>query len=102
MRYLVLTFLFAASTHLAYAKTVDCYCTDTQGSRVELGQTICLFVDGNAFMAQCQMSLNNPMWRRTGDACVTSELKPQISEPGNPILDATAVHSPVIGAEAQS
>ena len=42
-------------------KTVECYCTDKTGSRVELGQTICLEVGGRMFMAQCQMSLNVPM-----------------------------------------
>ena len=54
-------------------KTIDCYCTDTSGARVELGQTICLFVDGNMFMAQCQMSLNVPMWRKVDDGCLSSE-----------------------------
>ena len=53
-------------------KTIDCYCTDTQGARVELGQTICLFVDGKAFMATCDMSLNVPIWRRTSEGCLSS------------------------------
>ena len=53
-------------------KTVDCYCTDRTGERVELGDTVCLHVDGKSFMAQCQMSLNNPMWRKVGDGCITS------------------------------
>ena len=47
-------------------KTIDCYCTDTKGGRIELGETICLQVDGRMFMAQCQMSLNVPMWRKIG------------------------------------
>lgn len=53
-------------------KTVDCYCTDKTGSRVELGQTICLQVDGRMFMAQCQMSLNSPMWREVQKGCLSS------------------------------
>ena len=53
-------------------KVIDCYCTDTQGSRVELGQSICLFVDGRAFMARCEMALNVPIWRDTGEGCVSS------------------------------
>ena len=57
-------------------RTIECFCTDTQGSRVELGESICLFVDGRAFMAQCQMSLNVPMWRETGQGCVSSSLQP--------------------------
>lgn len=55
-------------------KTVECYCTDTSGARVELGQTICLRVDGRMFMAQCQMSLNSPMWREVQEGCLSSSL----------------------------
>lgn len=61
-------------------KTIDCYCTDRTGSRVELGEIICLQVDGKMFMAQCQMSLNVPMWRKTQDGCLSSSL-PQQSQP---------------------
>lgn len=61
-------------------KMIDCYCTDTEGLRVELGETICLFVDGRAFMAQCQMSLNVPMWRETAPGCVSSSLEPSPAE----------------------
>ncbi|MFK7880596.1 hypothetical protein [Roseobacter sp.] len=55
-------------------KTVDCFCTDKSGSRIELGQTICLQVDGRMFMAQCQMSLNVPMWREVEEGCLSSSL----------------------------
>ncbi|WP_323764271.1 hypothetical protein [Marinovum sp.] len=51
-------------------RTIDCYCTDRSGARVELGQTICLQVDGRMFMAQCQMSLNVPMWREVAQGCL--------------------------------
>ncbi|SEW13478.1 hypothetical protein SAMN05444851_1623 [Aliiroseovarius sediminilitoris] len=54
-------------------KVIDCYCTDTSGSRVELGERICLFVGGRAFMARCEMSLNVPMWRDTGEGCVSAQ-----------------------------
>ncbi|MFD2738770.1 hypothetical protein ACFSUD_04225 [Sulfitobacter aestuarii] len=53
-------------------KTIDCYCTDRSGARVELGETICLQVDGRMFMAQCQMSLNVPMWREVQQGCLSS------------------------------
>ncbi|WP_295315071.1 hypothetical protein [Roseobacter sp.] len=55
-------------------KTVECYCTDRSGGRVELGETICLQVDGRMFMAQCQMSLNVPMWREVQQGCLSSGL----------------------------
>ncbi len=56
-------------------KVQDCYCTDKSGSRVELGEMICLQVDGRMFMAQCQMSLNNPMWREVQEGCLSSRLQ---------------------------
>ena len=40
-----------------------------------MGQTICLQVDGRMFMAQCQMSLNVPMWREMQQECFTSSLE---------------------------
>lgn len=53
-------------------KVIDCYCTDRKGGRIELGQTICMQVDGRLFMAQCQMSLNVPMWREVSQGCLSS------------------------------
>ncbi|SIN98201.1 hypothetical protein [Vannielia litorea] len=65
----------------AAGKTVDCYCTDTQGSRVELGEQICLTVGGRSFTAQCQMSLNVPMWREIRPNCLSSSLLPRPVQP---------------------
>lgn len=61
-----------ADVNGARAKVQDCYCTDKQGKRIELGQHICMQVDGRLFLAQCQMSLNVPMWREIQSNCVTS------------------------------
>jgi hypothetical protein len=63
-----------AESAVTKAKTVDCYCTDSGGARVELGESICLQVGGRMFTAQCQMSLNVPMWRETQNGCITSDL----------------------------
>ncbi|GKY87858.1 hypothetical protein [Sinisalibacter aestuarii] len=63
-------------------RVIDCYCTDSTGGRVELEEEICLTVDGRAFIARCEMSLNNPIWRDTGRACLSSSLAPlQCLEP---------------------
>ncbi|MDG1170641.1 MAG: hypothetical protein P8N14_15710 [Sulfitobacter sp.] len=64
----------AADVTYPSGKTVDCYCTDRNHNRIELGETICLQVNGRMFMAQCQMSLNVPMWREVQEGCVTSSL----------------------------
>ncbi|HAR53162.1 MULTISPECIES: hypothetical protein [Roseovarius] len=78
LRLLTLWALLLAPPALADAtyngKTVDCYCTDSRGDRQELGDMICLQVDGKMFMAQCQMSLNVPMWRKISDGCLSSAL----------------------------
>lgn len=68
----------------------DCYCTDKTGARVELGEVICLRVDGRDFQARCEMSLNNPMWRDTGQGCLSSRNDiPQLSKP---VFHAGLVH----------
>ncbi len=65
-------------------KVQDCYCTDKSGTRIELGEMICLQVDGRMFTAQCQMSLNVPMWREVQEGCLSSEL--QLGQPPiNPV-----------------
>ncbi len=51
----------------------DCFCTN-RGERVELGGIACLKVDGEEFLARCEMSLNNPSWRRQSDGCPVSRI----------------------------
>ncbi len=63
-----------ADITLPDGKVIECFCTDSGGERVEMGQTICLYVDGRAFLARCEMSLNNPIWRDTGESCTSSFL----------------------------
>jgi len=71
---LILAPLAAQAQAVKQAKTIDCYCTDSSGGRIELGESICLQVGGRMFTAQCQMSLNVPMWRETQNGCLSSEL----------------------------
>jgi len=81
------TLALPASAFAQSKKTVDCYCTDRDRSRIELGETICMQVDGRMFMAQCQMSLNVPMWREVREGCLSSGL-----ENADPISHAPAVY----------
>ncbi len=78
-----MVFLLSSGTFAGGTDARDCYCTDKSGTRVELGQTICLNVDGRAYMARCEMSLNVPMWRETGSDCLSSRnnLLPQSLDP---------------------
>ena len=95
MKRFLIPFLIAASPALSdgiyNGKTVDCYCTDQGGGRIELGEMICLHVDGRSFMAQCQMSLNNPMWREVSEGCLSSSL----GEPHDPAVDTGGVHAKI-------
>lgn len=48
----------------------DCYCTDSEGRRVELGQSVCLKIGQRRVLARCGMSANNPAWRyESEDGC---------------------------------
>lgn len=76
----------------------DCYCTDSTGGRIELSETICLHVGGRMFMAQCQMSLNVPMWREIREGCLSSRR----IQPGEPGLDPPAVDPKIRAAKAQA
>ena len=76
-------------------KVIECYCTDTQGARVDLGEQICLVVNGRSFMALCEMSLNVPIWRDTGAGCLSSSLDQSIFQFGKPALQSVPVHSPI-------
>lgn len=75
-------------------KVIDCFCTDQTGSRVELGQSICLNVNGRRFTARCEMSQNVPMWREQQDGCVTSGLIDRLKRL-QPALDALPVHTKI-------
>lgn len=85
--------LFTAAPALA---DPDCFCTDREGARVELGQEICMTVDGRAFMARCEMTLNTPSWKPTGEMCVSSRLR---FEPVEPARNLGRVHPHVALAE---
>ena len=61
----------AADVTSPSGRTVDCYCTDATGARVELEQLTCLTVGGRTFLARCAMSLNVPIWRDTGEDCLS-------------------------------
>ena len=92
-RFAFLIALLPLSAHaqtVTKAKTIDCYCTDSTGRRIELGESICLNVGGRMFTAQCQMSLNVPMGRETQEGCLSSDLDLPFSP-----LDPRTLQEPV-------
>ncbi len=51
-------------------KPIELYCTDGEGHRVELGEVICIQAGCDPeYLARCDMSLNNVMWRKVQDGC---------------------------------
>ena len=76
-------------------KVIECYCTDTQGARVDIGEQICLVVNGRSFMALCEMSLNVPIWRDTGAGCLSSSLDQDLLQFSKPPLQSVPVHAPI-------
>lgn len=48
----------------------DYFCTGGNGERYELGEITCITASScQVWLAKCDMSLNNPMWRKIQDGC---------------------------------
>lgn len=56
---------------------------------------VCLQVDGRMFMAQCQMSLNVPMWREVSEGCLSSGLQSR-----QPSLDTGSVDAEILATKS--
>lgn len=55
----------------------ELYCTDGRGARVELGGVTCIAAGcAPAYLARCEMSLNNVMWRKVHEGCPAVALEP--------------------------
>ena len=53
---------------------IEYYCTDSTGARREMGEIICITASCQTWMARCDMSLNNPAWRKVQDGCPGASL----------------------------
>ena len=93
---LALLALPAAAQEVPPPAPIELYCTDGDGRRVELGGVICIRAGCDTWMARCEMSLNNVMWRRLQDGCPAVSL-----QRGQPALDPRAVDAHVGLAEAR-
>lgn len=47
----------------------ECYCTDSVGQRVDIGQTACLQIGSRQVLARCDTSVNLTTWRTIGEGC---------------------------------
>ena len=48
---------------------VEYFCEDANGQRYEMGALLCIRASCQTWMARCDMSLNNPTWRKVQDGC---------------------------------
>ncbi|MEM9047858.1 MAG: hypothetical protein AAGC92_03985 [Pseudomonadota bacterium] len=48
-----------------------CFCRDSAGAQVRVGETACLIINGKSYLALCDMarSQNNTTWRRQREGC---------------------------------
>jgi len=51
------------------------YCRDGEGNRRELGEVICVTASCQTWMARCEQSLNNTIWRKVSEGCPAAALE---------------------------
>jgi len=78
----VLVSVFAGMfSTLSFASPPDarCTCRNRDGSKLQLGQTVCIRVGDMAYLARCEMELNVTTWRKIRDGCPEARLS--LAEP---------------------
>ncbi len=60
----------------AHAAPPDAHCTcrARDGSKHEVGETVCIRVGDAPYLARCEKELNVTTWRRLQDGCPTASL----------------------------
>ncbi|WEZ83734.1 hypothetical protein P6U16_02715 [Rhizobium sp. 32-5/1] len=53
----------------------NCTCRNRDGSKHEIGETVCIRAGDTAYLARCEMDLNVTTWRRLQDGCPTAGLR---------------------------
>ena len=92
---LVCLALPAAAQDIPPPRPIELYCTDSNGDRIELGEIICISTSCvPRYLARCEMSLNNVMWRKLQDGCPGVSL-----QGGEPPGDPGTVHPEVRASE---
>ena len=53
---------------------IRCTCRNRDGSKFELGQTVCIRIGDVAYLARCEMALNVTTWRKLRDGCPEAKM----------------------------
>ncbi len=60
--------------------SATCTCVNKGGALYELGERVCIRVNGKAYLAECQMNLNNTSWQKVADECPIASLSGSFAE----------------------
>ncbi len=88
----------AAETDNAFK---SCACRHPDGY-VMLGETACMHVQGESYIARCEMVLNNTTWKKVKDGCGAPDalssrsLVQRLAELAEPEIDPRLVHAKII------
>lgn len=66
--------MLAATAGTAEPRDFHCTCRAGDGSKHELGQTVCIRVGGKPYLARCETSLNVTTWHKIQDGCPEASL----------------------------
>jgi len=47
----------------------ECYCTDSEGKRVEVGELACLHIGSRTVTSRCEKARNLVIWRHQKEGC---------------------------------
>jgi len=47
----------------------ECYCTNSTGGRVEVGELACLTIGGRQVMSRCEKRRNLVIWKHQSEGC---------------------------------
>lgn len=72
---------WAAAADIPAIKPSQTYCTDGKGQPVELGGVICIRAGCQTWLARCDTSLNNVIWRKIQNGCPGVSLTPAPQTP---------------------
>lgn len=78
----------------------SCSCRHPDGY-VMLGETACMHVQGESYIARCEMVLNNTAWKRVRDGCGPADtlssrpLFHRLAKLAEPAVDARFVHAEI-------
>ncbi len=81
----------------------DYFCTGSDGKRYEMGEVVCLVNNScsQSWLAKCDMSLNNPMWRKVQDGCPAASLLDRLQNL-HPGLNTLPVNTDISSPKTQA